>query len=229
MELPKAWSTLLETYLAGQTWKALEYSVEQAYRTQAVYPPRECLFRALERTEPGAVRAVILGQDPYHEPGQAMGLSFSVPKGTRLPPSLRNIYKELRADLGIDRGQNGDLTDWADQGVLLLNAVLTVRAGQALSHEKVGWQGFTDEIIRAVGSLDQPIAFVLWGNYARSKRGLIAENGPRLIVESAHPSPLSASRGFFGSRPFSRVNEFLQKSGEKEICWGPGEEPVHPA
>ena len=191
-----------------------------AYETGTVYPPREQLFAAFALTPPEQVRVVILGQDPYHGPGQANGLAFSVGRGVPLPPSLKNIYRELERDLGRPAPASGDLSGWARQGVLLLNTVLTVRAGQANSHRELGWQAFTDEVIAALAALPQPIAFVLWGSQAQKKRPLILPAaGPRLIAESVHPSPLSAYRGFFGSAPFSRVNEFLQANGQAPIRW----------
>ena len=217
--IPQPWLPLLQETINTPAFAALDQAVTEARQAGEVYPAPERVFYALERTEPQRVRAVILGQDPYHEPGQAMGLSFSVPEGTALPPSLRNIYKELQTDLGVPPAESGDLTRWADQGVLLLNAVLTVAAGQALSHEKLGWQRVTDQIILALAGLPQPIAFVLWGRQARQKAELTASVYPRLVVESVHPSPLSASRGFFGSRPFSRVNRFLLEHGAGEIAW----------
>ena len=218
-QIPSPWRSLLRGAVEDPAFSALDRAVTAARQAGEVYPAPDRVFYALERTPPQAVKAVILGQDPYHEPGQAMGLSFSVPRGTAIPPSLRNIFKELQTDLGVPPAPDGDLTRWADQGVLLLNAVLTVGAGQALSHEKLGWQAFTDKIILALAELPQPIAFVLWGRQARQKAALTRSPYPRLVVESAHPSPLSASRGFFGSRPFSRVNDFLRRNGAGEIRW----------
>jgi uracil-DNA glycosylase len=162
---------------------------------------------------------VILGQDPYHEPGQAHGLSFSVELGTPIPKSLGNIYKELQSDLGLPIPATGCLRPWTGQGVLLLNAVLTVAEGKAGSHRAFGWETFTDSIIQATNALPQPIAFVLWGNFAIKKAPLIAAEAPRLILTAPHPSPLSAYRGFFGSRPFSQINDFLRSHGEPEIDW----------
>lgn len=192
----------------------------QAAREQAeIYPPKRQEFQALELCPPEEVRVVILGQDPYHEPGQAMGLSFSVPEGVKLPPSLRNIYTELESDLGIPPKDSGNLSHWARQGVLLLNTVLTVERGKANSHSLWGWQRFTDAVIAATNGLPQPIAFVLWGAQAQKKAALIRSDAPRLLLRSPHPSPLSSYRGFFGSRPFSAINGFLQAQGEKEIQW----------
>ena len=218
-QIPQTWLPLLRQTIQTPAFAALDRAVTAARQAGEVYPAPDRVFYALERTEPRRVRAVILGQDPYHEPGQAMGLSFSVPEGAAIPPSLRNLFKELQTDLGVPPAENGDLTRWADQGVLLLNAVLTVAAGKALSHEKLGWHELTDQIILALADLPQPIAFVLWGRQARQKAALTASVHPRLVVESAHPSPLSAGRGFFGSRPFSRVNDFLRQNQAEEIAW----------
>lgn len=209
------WSTHL-----GQEpscWNGIREKVEAAYAASTVYPSVENLFAAFQATPPEQVRVVILGQDPYHEPHQAHGLSFSVEKGVAIPKSLRNIYKELEADLGITPPDHGDLRKWAQQGVLLLNSVLTVEAHKAGSHRSFGWETFTDEIIRSTNILPQPIVFILWGAYAQKKAALIRTEAPRLILTSAHPSPLSAYRGFFGSQPFSKTNAFLQQNGCEEI------------
>ncbi|MBQ0133816.1 MAG: uracil-DNA glycosylase [Clostridiales bacterium] len=202
------WNALLEGERSKPYYGKLLASVEAAYASATVYPPREQLFTALRLTPPERTRCVILGQDPYHEPNQAMGLAFSVPDGTPLPPSLRNIYKELESDLGVVR-TGGDLTDWAQQGVLLLNATLSVEQGRANSHASFGWQKLTDAVILAAASLPQKPVFVLWGGYAGKKAALLPPDTPVLL--SAHPSPLSAYRGFFGSRPFSRVNALLSE------------------
>ena len=222
MELEKldAWRPLLAEELKKPYFAALAERVDAAYETQTVFPPREELFTAFELTPPEAVRVVILGQDPYHEPGQANGLAFSVAPGIKLPPSLQNIYKELEADLSVPAAKNGDLTSWARQGVFLLNTVLSVQAHRANAHKDFGWQTFTDAVIAALGSLPQPVAFVLWGAQAQKKAAIIRESPhPRLILESPHPSPLSAYRGFFGSRPFSQVNAFLLSCGFPAIDW----------
>ena len=200
-------------------WEVLSEQVEHAYAQTEVYPPREKLFAALNTTPPEQVRVVILGQDPYHEPGQAHGLSFSVEPGVTIPKSLNNIYKELEADLGLTAPQTGCLLPWAEHGVLLLNSVLTVEAHKAGSHRKFHWERFTDQVIRATNALPQPIAVVLWGNFAIKKAPLIQSDAPRLVLTSAHPSPLSAYRGFFGSRPFSKINAFLAENGEMPIPW----------
>ena len=213
------WAPLLRE-LEHQPWYSpLADRVEAAYRESTVYPPREDLFAALRATPPAAVRAVILGQDPYHGPGQAHGLSFSVRPGVPLPKSLQNIARELESDLG-ETLSDGCLTPWTEQGVLLLNAVLTVEAHRAGSHRVFGWERFTDGVIEATNALPQPIAFLLWGNFAIKKAALIHTDAPRLVLSSAHPSPLSAYRGFFGSRPFSQINGFLREHGEREILWG---------
>lgn len=192
---------------------------ETHYAQETVYPPREALFAAF-RLPPEEIRAVILGQDPYHEPGQAHGLAFSVPEGTPLPPSLRNIFTELESDLGIPRPKSGDLTPWLEQGVLLLNATLTVRAGAAASHKDLGWQAFTDFVVKQLALLPQPMAFVLWGAHAGKKAAIAKASAyPRLVLQAPHPSPLSSYRGFFGSRPFSQINHFLTAHGEKPIWW----------
>lgn len=212
-----AWAPLIS--LPEEKWQAISEQVETAYRTTAVYPPRDTLFAAFQATPPEKVRVVILGQDPYHEPGQAHGLSFSVQPGIPIPKSLVNIYKEMQSDLGIEPPNHGCLEKWARQGVLLLNSVLTVEAHKAGSHRKFGWEAFTDAAISATNALPQPIAFLLWGNYAIKKASLIETEAPRLVLASAHPSPLSAYRGFFGSKPFSRINAFLEGDGEAGMDW----------
>ena len=215
-----AWTPYLEQELRAPYFAALLQRVGAARAAGTVYPPEERTFFALTATPPERVRAVILGQDPYHEPGQAMGLAFSVPQGERLPPSLRNIFTELHTDLGLPQPSGGDLTPWAERGVLLLNTVLTVAEGRANAHKDLGWQRFTDAVIAACGSLEQPVAFVLWGAQAQKKAPLCQTGaGPRLILQAAHPSPLSSFRGFFGSRPFSQINRFLTACGEAPIDW----------
>jgi uracil-DNA glycosylase len=214
------WRDLLADTLSAPYFAQLSDRVDAAYASATVYPPKEDLFAAFALTPPEAVRVVILGQDPYHEPGQAHGLSFSVRPGVALPPSLRNIYKELESDLGIAPADSGCLEPWARQGVLLLNTVLTVEQGKANSHKDFGWQTFTDAVMAALAGLPQPLAAVLWGGQARKKAAVIKNSVyPRLVVESAHPSPLSSYRGFFGSRPFSRINAFLTENGEEPIRW----------
>ena len=218
--LPPAWQALLKDELQKPYWCSLEQRLGAAYESGAVYPPAQQLFAAFERTPPACVRAVILGQDPYHEPGQANGLAFSVSRGVKLPPSLQNIYKELEADLGVPAAKSGDLTSWAQQGVFLLNTVLSVRAHEANSHKDFGWQSFTDAVIAALAELPQPVAFVLWGAQAQKKAALVEKSPyPRLVLQSPHPSPLSAYRGFFGSRPFSQINAFLVSYGFSPVDW----------
>lgn len=215
------WDELMGRPFEREPHRTTLARAETAAAAHTVFPPRTRWFAALERTAPEAVRVVILGQDPYHEPGQANGLAFSVEPGTKLPPSLRNVFRELEDDLNCAPPACGDLGPWADQGVLLLNTVLTVEAGKANSHKDLGWQAFTDEVIAALAGLAQPVVFLLWGAQAQKKRPLIAPaSGPRLVLESVHPSPLSAHRGFFGSRPFSRTNAFLTAHGAAPIQWG---------
>ena len=215
-----AWTPYLEQELRAPYFAALLQRVGAARAAGTVYPPEERTFFALTATPPERVRAVILGQDPYHEPGQAMGLAFSVPQGERLPPSLRNIFTELHTDLGLPQPSGGDLTPWAERGVLLLNTVLTVGRGAANSHAAWGWQRFTDAVLAAMAALPQPVAFVLWGGHAQ-KKAAIAADSPylRLVLQAPHPSPLSAYRGFFGSRPFSKINAFLESAGSRAIDW----------
>lgn len=215
--LPDDWRGRLEPLLDPLTLAALSTYVAEQYDDHTVYPPVTDLFNAFRACSYDDARVLILGQDPYHGPGQAHGLSFSVRDGVRLPPSLRNIYKELAADLDVPVASSGDLTPWAEQGVLLLNAVLTVRQGEAGSHARKGWEEFTDTAIRALNDKPGSVVFVLWGAYARKKAELI--NGPHhVVIESAHPSPLSAKK-FFGTRPFSAVNKALVDNGLPEIDW----------
>lgn len=220
--VPSAWRPVLEPVLASAAGRGLAAFLQAEEAGGAlVYPPAAERLRALELTPPDAVRVVILGQDPYHGPGQAHGLAFSVPDGVRLPPSLGNIYKELASDCGVARPASGNLEHWARQGVLLLNTALTVQAGQAGSHAGRGWDAITDAVVAAVAGGPQPCVFILWGNHARKQAGRIAAlaGGRHLVLESAHPSPLSARHGFFGSRPFSRANAFLQAAGRGTIAW----------
>lgn len=198
-----------------------EFLKQEIAAGQLVYPRPANWFAAFDHTPFDRVKVVILGQDPYHGAGQAHGLSFSVPPGVPPPPSLLNIYKELETDLGQPRPRHGNLTRWADQGVLLLNSVLTVRDGQAASHQKRGWELFTDAAVRALNERREHLVFVLWGAYAQ-KKGQFVDRQRHLVIEGVHPSPLSASRGFFGSRPFSRCNDYLIANGEAPIDWHPG-------
>ena len=219
-----AWKTWLAPLMTESWFNDLMLRVDAAYAANApkVFPPQKDLFTALRLTAPEQVKCVILGQDPYHEEGQAHGLSFSVRKGTPIPRSLKNIYKELDSDLGIPAPEHGCLEAWAKQGVLLLNTVLTVYEGQANSHKGWGWERFTSYLIDIVERQPQPIAYLLWGKAAQKKIGenhLGDSKHPRLILQSNHPSPLSASRGFFGSRPFSQTNQFLYEQGSTPIQW----------
>lgn len=220
--LDPRWSALLNEEFEKPYFAALCRAVNASRECGTVFPPEAEVFAALNATPPEQVRCVILGQDPYHEQGQAHGLAFSVTEGTPLPRSLRNIYKEREADLGIPPVENGCFLPWAQQGVLLINTVLTVNEGAANSHAKFGWQEFTDAVFRALWQLPQPMAFILWGNQAKKtmeKASSAAEGAPRFVHTSAHPSPLSASRGFFGSRPFSQVNAFLEAQQMPPIDW----------
>lgn len=213
------WLPALNEEFHKEYYKNLFEFVKREYSTHVVYPPSDDIFNALHLTPLKDVKVLILGQDPYHEPGQAHGLSFSVlPGKADTPPSLQNIYKELNDDLGCFVPNNGYLKKWADQGVLLLNTVLTVRAHQANSHKGKGWENFTDAIIRAVNEQDRPIVYMLWGKPAQMKKSML-NNPKHLILEAPHPSPLSAYRGFFGCKHFSQCNEFLQKNGIAPIDW----------
>ena len=212
------WLSPLKQEFSKPYYAALYKKVTEEYRTVRVYPPAEDLFRAFELTPLHEVKVVILGQDPYHGENEAHGLCFSVRPGIRIPPSLMNIYKELHDDIGCRIPNNGYLAKWASQGVLLLNTVLTVRAHSPASHKGIGWEEFTDAAIRAVNAQDRPVVFILWGRAAQAKR-VFLDNPKHLILESAHPSPYSAYSGFFGSRPFSRTNTFLEENGVAPIDW----------
>lgn len=215
------WQDRLQAEMEQAYYSELLQFVDSEYAAETVFPPREQIFAALELTGYNETKVVILGQDPYHGDHQAHGLSFSVASpDAKFPPSLRNLFKELEADLGIVRG-NQNLTDWAEQGVLLLNTVLTVRRGQAASHRGHGWERLTDSIISGLDRREDPVIFVLWGSDAQKKQSLIT-SGRHKIIASAHPSPLSAYRGFFGSRPYSRINDYLREMGKPEIRWGGG-------
>lgn len=220
--LPSSWASNLEPVLASRPLRALGgwlRAEEAAGKT--IYPPRGSRLAALELTPLDKVRVVILGQDPYHGPGQAHGLAFSVPHGIRVPPSLVNIYKELQSDLGIPPATHGNLENWARQGVLLLNNALTVEAGQAGSHQMKGWEEFTDAAVAAVAARAEPTVFILWGSHAQKKAARVPRlmHGPHLVLRSPHPSPLSAHAGFFGSKPFSKANAFLEAHGRGTIDW----------
>ena len=202
-----------------KNYKKIREFLKTEYFTKTIYPPMNDLYNCFRLTPYDKIKCVILGQDPYHNEGQAHGLCFSVKNGVELPPSLKNIYKEIHDDLGIDEPAGfGDLTAWAKEGVLLLNTVLTVRAGAANSHKDCGWQQFTDEVIKIVSDREEPMVFMLWGANARSKKNLI-DTKKHLVLECAHPSPLSAYNGFFGCRHFSKCNDFLVKRGQVPINW----------
>ncbi len=218
VQLGNDWDELLAPEFEKEYYKKLRGFLKSEYSNYCVYPDMYHIFNALKAVPYKGVKALILGQDPYHEPGQAHGLCFSVMRGVPQPPSLVNIFKELKSDLGIDPPTHGCLSAWAEQGILLLNTTLTVRRGQANSHRGQGWEIFTDEVIKLLNQADHPIAFILWGNNARQKKPFIT-NPIHGIFESAHPSPLSAYNGFFGSRPFSRVNAFLEQNGIPRIDW----------
>ncbi|MBP1579437.1 MAG: uracil-DNA glycosylase [Oscillospiraceae bacterium] len=218
MNIGNEWDALLADEIQKDYYKKLRAFLISEYTTRRIYPPMEDIFNALKHTTYSDVRAVILGQDPYHGPGQAHGMCFSVKKGTPPPPSLQNIFKEMKSDLGIDPPAHGELTSWADNGVLLLNTVLTVREGQANSHRGMGWEQFTDRIIQLLNQREKPMVFLLWGGNARSKARLIT-NPNHLVLQCAHPSPLSAYNGFFGCRHFSKANEFLTSHGMEPINW----------
>lgn len=213
----KEWDNVLKEEFRADYFRNLGVFVKSEYKTKRIYPEYERIFDAFRYTDYDKVKVVILGQDPYHGDNEAHGLSFSVREGVAMPPSLRNIFKELESDIGVKRTQT-DLTDWAKQGVLLLNSIMTVVKDSPLSHKDKGWEIFTDNVIRKLGKRKTPMVFILWGSYARSKKELI-ENPNHKIIESVHPSPLSANRGFFGSKPFSKTNLFLEKNGIEGIRW----------
>ena len=216
--IENGWNEYLKEEFSKPYYKELYSFVKNAYATEVVYPPSEDLFSALEVTDINDVKILLLGQDPYHEVGQAHGMSFSVRPGVKTPPSLRNMYKELADELGLYIPNNGYLMKWAEQGVLLMNTVLTVKEGCANSHKDKGWEQFTDAVIKAVNKQDRPIVYFLWGSNARSKKKLIT-NPKHLVLETVHPSPLSAYNGFFGCGHFKRANEFLEANGIKPIDW----------
>lgn len=213
----KKWDIILKEEMKKDYFRKLGTFVRHEYATKRCFPEYKNIFNALRYTDYDGVKVVILGQDPYHGIGEAHGLSFSVQEGCKRPPSLDNIFKELESDLHIHR-ENNDLTDWAKQGVLLLNSIMSVQMDRPLSHQNHGWEIFTDAIISKLNEREKPVIFVFWGSYARSKKVLIT-NPQHKIIESVHPSPLSAYRGFFGSRPFSKINRYLKEIGEKEIQW----------
>jgi len=213
-----SWKAHLETEFEKPYFKQLEHFVDDEYQEHEIYPPQEFIFKAFNTCPFEDIKVVILGQDPYHGPKQANGLAFSVNDEMRFPPSLRNIYKEINKDLKIPISSKGNLEDWAKQGVLLINATLTVRANEAGSHQKKGWEEFTDAAIKALSEKREKLVFILWGSYAQ-KKGIQIDSRKHHIIKSAHPSPLSAHRGFFGSKPFSQTNNYLIKQGLKPIDW----------
>ncbi|MEM9131492.1 MAG: uracil-DNA glycosylase [Actinomycetota bacterium] len=212
------WNPVLRAEFAKEYWTELQSFVHTERSTHQVFPPHDEVFAALHLTPYSEVKVLLLGQDPYHGPGQAHGLCFSVRPPVSPPPSLQNIFAEMETDLGVSAPGHGSLHHWATQGVLLLNATLTVRAHKAGSHQKKGWETFTDQVIRAVNDKSETVVFILWGSYARQKKKLI-DTGRHHVIESPHPSPLSAHRGFFGSRPFSRTNEALAAAGRTAVEW----------
>ncbi len=218
VKIEPSWKAALAEEFEKPYFKELATFVRNEYLSKKVYPPAKFVFHAFELCPFDAVKVVILGQDPYHGPGQAHGLSFSVREGIRMPPSLQNIYKEIADDVGGEIPNHGNLEHWAAQGVLLLNATLTVRASAAGSHQNKGWETFTDAVIKTISDTKESVVFILWGNYARAKKALI-DMSKHCIIESPHPSPFSAQHGFFGSRPFSKTNEYLKSNGKEPIAW----------
>ena len=218
VKIEESWKNVLKTEFEQPYFQSLAtFLRKEKENNKTVYPPGSLIFNAFNTTPFDKVKVVILGQDPYHNPGEAMGLSFSVPRGVRTPPSLKNIYKELNEDLGVPIPSHGDLTHWAEQGVFLLNAMLTVERNKPRSHQKIGWQTFTDTVIRRLSDQRQGLVFMLWGGFARQKKQLI-DNTKHLVLEAAHPSPL-AGGAFFGSRHFSRANEYLKQQGKEPVDW----------
>lgn len=218
LEIDTSWKIILKDEFAKDYFKNLIETIKKSYEANICYPAYKDIFKAFTLSDFNKTRVVILGQDPYHGEKQAQGLSFSVPENQKLPPSLRNIYKELKDDLGIDKGLNGDLQDWAKQGVLLLNSSLTVEASRPGSHQGMGWEEFTDNVIKNISDKKENVVFILWGKYAEAKKDLI-DNKKHLIITSPHPSPFSAHRGFFGSKPFSKTNEYFKSKNKTPIKW----------
>ena len=218
VQIGNEWDEILKDEFQSDYYAQIRETLKQEYASHEIYPPMQDIFNALRYTSYSDVKAVLLGQDPYHGPGQAHGLCFSVRPGVAPPPSLQNIFKELQSDMGLPAPHSGCLIPWAKEGVLMLNTTLTVRRGQANSHSKIGWTKFTDAIIQKFNDHEQPIVFLLWGSNARSKKALITYPN-HLILETVHPSPLSAHQGFFGSRHFSQCNEFLMAHGIAPIDW----------
>lgn len=212
------WNNILKDEFQKKYYKDLMKLLEEEELKYSIFPKKDDYFNSLKLTSYDKVKCVILGQDPYHGINQAHGLAFSVKKGVKIPPSLRNIFKELESDLGFEIPNSGDLTKWAEEGVLLLNSILTVRENEANSHAKIGWEIFTDRIIKVLNDCSRPLCFILWGNYAKNKQKLIT-NSKHLVLTGSHPSPLSSFNGFFGNKYFSRTNQFLIKSGQTPINW----------
>lgn len=212
------WDLVLDEEYRKEYFIKVVQFINREYKFKTIYPSKSRILRSLVLTDYDDVKVVILGQDPYHGEGEANGLCFAVSNGIKLPPSLQNIYKELEDDLGIPKANVGNLECWAKEGVLLLNSVLTVEKDKAASHKGIGWENFTDAIIKKINEKEEPVVFILWGNFARSKKSLIT-NPKHYIIESTHPSPFSAHHGFFGSKPFSKTNNFLKKNNIKEIDW----------
>lgn len=218
IKITEQWDELLEKEFKSEQYLNLREFLKSEYSKYTVYPSMYDIFNSMKMTAFDDIKVVIIGQDPYHEEGQAMGLSFSVPKGIEIPPSLKNIYKEISSETGFTMPNHGDLTGWAKQGVLLLNTVLTVRKGQANSHKNKGWEAFTDGIIKKISEKKKNVVFLLWGANARSKKALI-DTKKHLVLETVHPSPLSAYNGFFGSGHFVKTNEYLKANGQQIIDW----------
>jgi uracil-DNA glycosylase len=219
VKLEDSWKNQLAAEFEKEYFIALTDFLKEEYKTQQIYPPGKLIFNAFDTTPFNEVKVVILGQDPYHGPGQAHGLSFSVPDGVRFPPSLENVLKEVQScTAGVEIPTTGNLTRWAEQGVLLLNSILTVRARQAASHQKKGWEQFTDAVIQVLNEQREGIVFMLWGKYAQQK-GAFIDRDKHLVLESAHPSPFAAHKGFFGNRHFEKANQYLEEHGQKAIIW----------
>ena len=218
LNIAKSWKPVLAEELTKEYFQNLISFVKEEYSSHEIFPPVDQIFNAFDRCSPDNLKVVIIGQDPYHTPGAAHGLCFSVPDGEKIPPSLRNIYKELHTDVNKEIPTTGNLEHWAEQGVFLLNATLTVRAHEAGSHQKKGWETFTDSVIEKISEVKENCVFILWGAYAQKKEVLI-DTSKHCVLKSVHPSPLSASRGFFGQNHFSKTNEFLKSKGLDEISW----------
>ncbi|MAR15067.1 MAG: uracil-DNA glycosylase [Candidatus Marinimicrobia bacterium] len=218
VEIEESWYSLLEDEFNKDYFNKIRSFIKEEYKNKTIFPPAKLIFNAFNLTPLNKIKVIIIGQDPYHGKGQAHGLSFSVPEDIKIPPSLLNIYKELKEDINKEIPKHGFLEAWANQGVLLLNSVLTVQSGKANSHKNIGWERFTESVIERVSMKKDKLVFLLWGNYAQKKENFIDSN-KHLILKSVHPSPLSAYNGFFGSKHFSKTNNFLKKNNIKEILW----------